>query len=105
MALQLRLSLSGVPGGRNVQQGKNGLGQHPGGIVTDAVNHHRKPQLVQKHRQQRRQVRLLARAVVAGDDNRHRLAGRRGQAQRMLLHRGVKTFHLRFAFAFNAQGD
>ena len=94
-----------MPGGRNIQQGKNGLGQHPGGIVTDAVNHHRKPQLVQKHRQQGRQVRLLARAVVAGDDNRHRLAGRRGQAQRMLLHRRVKPFHLRFAFAFDAQGD
>lgn len=92
MALQLRLSLSGVQGGRNVQQGKNGFGQHPGGIVTDAVNHHRKSQLVQEHRQQRREVRLLARAVVAGDNDRHRLAGRRGQAQRMLLHRGVKPF-------------
>lgn len=60
--------------------------------MTDAVNHHRKSQLVQEHRQQRREVRLLARAVVAGDNDRHRLAGRRGQAQRMLLHRGVKPF-------------
>ncbi|VGP66481.1 hypothetical protein SB00610_03237 [Klebsiella quasipneumoniae subsp. similipneumoniae] len=105
MPLQLRLRLTGMPGSRNVQQGKNGLGQHPGRIVTDAVNHDRKPQLMQEHRQQRRQVRLLARAIVAGDNDRHRLACRRGQAQRMLLHRGVKAFHLRFAFAFDAQGD
>ena len=60
---------------------------------------------MQKHGEQRRQVSLLARAVVAGDHYRHRFSDRRRQLHRMILHRFIEALHLRFTFALDAQGN
>ena len=60
---------------------------------------------MQKHGEQRRQVGLLARAVIAGDHNRHRFADRRRQLNGVLLHRFIEALHLRFTFALDAQGN
>lgn len=105
MPLELRLRLAAVTCRLDAQQGKNGFRQHAGGIFTYPVYHYRKPQLVQQNSQQRGQVSLLARAVIARDHHRHRLRHRRRQAQGLRLHRFVETAHFGFAFALNTQGN
>ncbi len=91
MFVELRLRLPAVQRWRNTHQFENGFGQHAGWIFANPVNHHRKTEFVQQNRQQRRQVGLFTRAVVTGDDNRHRLACRRRQLDGVILHGFVKS--------------
>lgn len=69
------------------------------------MHHHRQAHFRQQQRQQRRQVGLLARAVVARQHYRQRAPLRRLQRQYLLLHRLVEPQHLLFGFALDAQRD
>ena len=73
--------------------------------MAHAVNNHREAELMQQDSQQRRQVGLFTRAVIAGDHNWHRFADRRRQLNGVLLHRFIEALHLRFTFALDAQGN
>ena len=77
MAFELCLRLTGVTGRLNAHQGKNGFCNDPGWVFAHAVHHHREAQLVQQHRQQRRQVGLFTCTVITRNDDRHWLACRR----------------------------
>ena len=103
MFVELRLRLPAVQRWRNTHQFENGFCQHAGWIFANPVNHHGKTEFVQENRQQRRQVGLFTRAVVTGDDNRHRLACRRRQLDGVILHGFVKAEHLCFPFPFDTQ--
>ncbi|MNI59123.1 hypothetical protein D3C73_1142670 [compost metagenome] len=103
MSLKFRLRLSGMQGRCNPHQVKNGFRQHAGWIFAHPVHHDRETQLMQQNSQQRRQVSLLARTVVAGNDDRHRFGNGRRQAKGMVLHRLIKAQHFCLTFPFNTQ--
>jgi len=94
--------LCGGDGG-NTQRGKYRFTGDARRVVADAMHQHREAQFYQQQRQQRREIALPTRSVVAGDHNRHRAVFRRLQLHHLRLHRLIKAAHFRFAFAFDTQ--
>ncbi len=95
-----RLAQGMMPSSRRYVGGGNAAvaGQRP-------VYQHRHAEALQQKRQQRQQIRLMARAVVARQYDRLRLAGRRAQSKQPFAHRAGKTEQFRQGFRLHAQRD